>query len=313
MTMPDRKVLSLAATFVATVLWASFGLAQDPAKPKDDALDSLLEKLEGARSNDKAADKAKPEDAAKPKSPESSGARPGPAGAKGSGDVETKDKALDSLLEKLGETRDAPSPDERPKGGPGGPPHDKPSPKPAKPDAHEPQGKAKDLDRHLEDLTGRRRKKKDDEEGGGGPLSEVIKEMRDVEQRLGKPDTGEETRKKQAEIVKNLETLIEQLKKSQSQSQGKRKNQLVAKQGQQPGQNPGQDPGAQAGQAPRTKPERPTSNRSLAGGKDEWGHLPPELRQEMDNVLNEEGLPSQVELIRRYYLSLSKKIVVRGE
>ena len=29
--------------------------------------------------------------------------------------------------------------------------------------------------------------------------------MRDVEERLGKPDTGEETRKKQTEIVKNLD------------------------------------------------------------------------------------------------------------
>ena len=36
--------------------------------------------------------------------------------------------------------------------------------------------------------------------------------MREVEERLGKPDTGEETRKKQTEIVKNLEQLIEQMR-----------------------------------------------------------------------------------------------------
>ncbi len=31
----------------------------------------------------------------------------------------------------------------------------------------------------------------------------------------------------------------------------------------------------------------------MAGGKDIWGHLPEELRQEMINVFKEEGLPAQ--------------------
>ena len=51
----------------------------------------------------------------------------------------------------------------------------------------------------------------------------------------------------------------------------------------------------------------------MAGGKDEWGHLPPGLREEMDNVFKEEGLPLARTLIRRYYLSLSKKALVREE
>ena len=51
----------------------------------------------------------------------------------------------------------------------------------------------------------------------------------------------------------------------------------------------------------------------LAGGKDIWGHLPPELRQEMENVFKEDALPTKEDLIRRYYLSVAKQKLVRGE
>ena len=66
-------------------------------------------------------------------------------------------------------------------------------------------------------------------------------------QRLGKTDTGEETRKKQTEIVKNLEQLIEQMRNSSAQSKSRR-NQLVMQPGQQ-GQQPDQNQGANAGGA----------------------------------------------------------------
>ena len=42
-------------------------------------------------------------------------------------------------------------------------------------------------------------------------------------------------------------------------------------------------------------------------------HLPPELRQEMDNVAKEVMLPSKEELIKLYYLSVSKKSLTREE
>lgn len=314
--MSIRQTTTLAAALASTFVWAALGLAQDPGKPKDDALDNLLRKLEEKTPAD---DKAKPAEDDKDQDKGKSKAKPAEADkAKapadgGSGEVAPKDKALDSLLEKLGETRDTPSPDDRPKGGPGGPPQDQP---PGKPDKDKPagpdlKGKAKDLDEHLEELTGRRRKKKDrDDDGGSGALGQVIKQMRDVEERLGKPDTGEETRKKQEQIVKNLETLIEQLRNS---GQSSRRVSLRMRPGQQPGSKSGQTPGAQAGGAPNQRPENPTGKHVAAGGKDEWGHLPPELRQLMDNVMAEEGLPNKAELIRRYYLSLSKKILVRGE
>jgi hypothetical protein len=175
------------------------------------------------------------------------------------------------------------------------------------------KGESKDLDKHLEELTGRKPKKKDGDGEGTGPLSKVIKEMREVEKRLGKPDTGEETRKKQAEIVKNLETLIEQLRQSQSQPQAKKKQYLTMKPGTKPSSKQGQDPGAMAKGVGQSKPEKPTSKHALAGGEGDWGHLPPELREAMMNVFKDDLLPAKEQLIRRYYLSVSKKILIRGE
>ena len=137
--------------------------------------------------------------------------------------------------------------------------------------------------------------------------------MDEVKERLGKPDTGEETRKKQAQIVKKMETLIEQAKNSQGQSRGMRKSLAMAKGKQQPGQPKGDQTGSTGGNSPFTKPEKPNERRSLAGGKELWGDLPPEVRQDLDNVMKEGFLPSREELILRYYLSLSKKKSARTE
>jgi hypothetical protein len=107
--------------------------------------------------------------------------------------------------------------------------------------------------------------------------------------------------------------LIEQLRESQSQSQAKKKAQLSMKPANQPGPKGGQEKGAMAKGVGASKPERPTDKHANAGGKDEWGHLPAELRQQMVNIFKEEGLPNKAEHIRRYYLSLSKKILTREE
>src|SRR4051794_25679560 len=192
----------IAATLTVASLalgWAAPGYAQDKDK-KDEGLEKLLEKLDESKAPDKAKDADK---------------------AKAPGAVAPKDESLDKLLEGLGQTKDTPAPDDKKPRGPGD------NPTPPKPDQAKPddlKGGEKDLDKVLEGLTGKKEKPKKErdkkDEEGSGPLGEVIKEMRDVEERLGKPDTGEETRKKQTEIVKNLESLIEQLKNAPSQSQG---------------------------------------------------------------------------------------------
>jgi len=298
----------LAATLAAACLlalgWATPGHAQD--KPKDEGLEKLLEKIDEPKAVPaaKAKEKGDKDKADKPKAP---------------GEVAPEDKGLDKLLEGLGQTKDAPSPDDKKSGGPGG------DPMPPKADDPRKGGEPGDpKTQELDDLLGQkagdrpknkpRDKKGDGQDGGGGPLGDVIKQMRDVEERLGKPDTGEETRKKQGEIVKNLETLIEQMKNSPSQSQGLK----MIRQGQKPGGPPngraGNQPGATGDGTDKSRPEKPrTPPPPVEIAKEIWGQLPPQFRDDVSNILNEHPLPTRTDLIRLYYLSLGKKSLTTRE
>jgi hypothetical protein len=308
------RTLSLATTLAAMLSWASVGLAQDDAKTKDDAIEGLLKKLEQTTPDDGSpkADKTdkkdgkaefKKADEAEPKKDEK---------AKQDKDkLSTEDQALDNLLEKLGETKETPSPNGppalRPKTG------DENAPKTNQPQPGQVAEKNKDLDEHLEELTGRKPKKKQGgpEDQDNGPLADLVKQMREVEERLGKPDTGEETRKKQEQIVQRLDQLIEMLRNSQNQGKGR----LVAiQQGKQQGGN-SQNPGAQANAngVGASKPLRPNNKPSVANSKDVWGHLDLQLRIMMENVFREEPLPIKSEMIKRYYLSVGKKSESSGE
>jgi hypothetical protein len=299
----------IAATLTAASLgfgWPSAGLAQD--KPKDEGLEKLLEKLED---KDKDKDRPTPD---KPADKEKD-AIPGKAKAPDAGKVAPKDQELDKLLEGLGQTKDTPAPDDKKPGGAG--PEDPSPPRPDKPRPDDLKGGEKDLDKELERITGKKEKPKDKRDRKGeedGPLGNVIKEMRDVEERLGKPDTGEETRKKQTEIVKNLDDLIERMKNAPSQAQGLKMIREGKKPGQpQPGQ-PGNQPGAMANGPPPTRPTDPKKGQlptELA--KSIWGQLPAQFRDEMGNVLNEHPLPTRADLIKLYYLSLGNKDSNREE
>src|SRR5208282_3613187 len=310
--------------------WCASTVAQDTGKTQDEALDSLLEKLgkpgqgqqpaqEPLRSKQDAAPDRKPAEPAakakpgtdakptetKPKPAGGQSAKPADRAKTGSGDVSSQDKDLDALLEKLGETKDEPAPEERSRSRPQ---PDEPSgpskPAPGGGGASGEKTKQKDQglqgkDKEIDDK--KRKKKGGDQEEGSGPLGQIIKEMRDVEQRLGKPETGADTQSKQKRIVK------------QSGSSSSMAMRRVRQQGRKPGDQPGQTPGANAAGAPPTKPAKPSDRHALAGGKNIWGHLPEELRQEMENVFKEEALPKQAELIRRYYLSVAKQKLVRGD
>jgi hypothetical protein len=243
----------------------------------------------------------------------------------GAGGVSAKDKDLDDLLEKLEQAKDEPDGEKKPRSKAGfGDPADGPeepagggagTPKPrekSRLDDHALKGKDKEIDERLEEFTGRKRKKKGaQQEDQNSPLGQIIKEMRDVEERLSKPDSGEDTQDRQKRIVKQIETLIQQMKQSgASQAMVLRR---VRQDGPNSGNQPGQTPGATAGNAPPMRPAKPPDRHALAGGKDIWGHLPPELRQEMENGFKEDALPSKQDLIRRYYLSVAKQKLVRGE
>jgi hypothetical protein len=279
------RFLGIAATCLL-VAAAIPALAQDPAK--DDALDKLLEKLDKPKAADA---RAKPQDGAK------------------KDELDAKDKDLDSLLQKLGETEEkaAPRGKEQPKGSPDG----SAPPKPGDKDTSGLKGQTKDLDEHLEELTGRKKKKKDQQQQkpqDNSPLGEAIKKMDEVEKRLSKTDTGEETRKTQEQIVKRLDQILEELRQASAMAQGRRMVRRVQQAGNRPGDQPQGDLAGNtgAGVGP-SKPLRPNVKSSLANSKDAWGDLPPHLREEMENVFKEDMLPAKRRLIERYYSSLSKK------
>jgi hypothetical protein len=313
------KTLRLLLFIVAGALGALLSSpvwAQEGSSSKDDTLEKLLKKLESAPEGGSAPDaKTKADEPSAPKGDQSKAKKTDEGSSKPSksGEVGPKDKDLDDLLEKLGGTRDAPTPESRPDARP------KPSNGPGQEGSAKDnlKGDEKDLDEHLAELLGRKKKKPQDQGGGEGkgPLSDIIKEMREVEKRLSEPDTGEETRKKEERIVKNLQELIEQMRASSSQGQARRIRQI-----QQAGQKQGDQQGSQGAQAGSNargvgpmKPARPPEKSILANGKDVWGHLPPELRAEIANSEKEEALPDRMELIDKYYLSLSKKAKARQE
>jgi hypothetical protein len=328
MTSTTRSWISAALT---ALFLASGGpaFAQDPTPPpKDEGLDNLLKKLEDPKPEPSPAKEPEKDKAKEPAGNQEKGKVADKPKAPGA--VAPKDQSLDSLLEKLGETVDKPRAEDKPPGGGGPTPPDEPKPPggPGQKGEGKPgdslKGEAQDLDEHLKALTGKKdpkdRKQQDGKQGDGqkgeggenGPLDDVIKEMRDVEERLGQPDTGEDTRKKQAEIVKNLDTLIEQMNQSQSQSQAMKMLRQGKKPGQpQPGQ--GQQQGAMANGPPPTRPATPNGKAPVALDKDSWGHLPAQLREEMGNVFKEGPLPSRLDLIRLYYLSINKKSSAREE
>jgi hypothetical protein len=345
--MISRRVLATLAVAIGfTAATGTLARAQEPSAPKDEALDSLLQKLsdpsdQAGKTSEKTSPPKKegrdPKDSdAAAKAKEAGGGpggskRPadatGPSAAKdgkppvskpdGSRPLAGKDQEVDELLKKLGETTETPSPNERPPGGAGGgenPEGRRPAPGPDKTDRSRLTGKDKETDEHLEELAGRKRRKKGDNEERSGPAGEIIKEMRDIEQKLNKPDTGEATREEQKKVVKRIETLIEEMKQSGQSSMGRLGMRRVRRPGQQqPGQQRGSNEGALARGAPLSKPAKPTTKHSNAGGRDIWGHLPPEMRQEIENQWDELPLTAKRELIDRYYLSVNKGKPVREE
>lgn len=329
--MNVRRAFSM---LVLAVGLAVTGFAQETPRPRDDSIDSLLEKLsdpsDGAgKKDDKAAsskkgsrDAAKSADAvrSRPGRPEAAGSKSDKAVTKkpdGATPLSGQDQEVDDLLEKLGETVETPAPDDRRRGGGGGGEKTDargPSQRPDQAERNRLSGKDKETDEHLEELTGRkRRKRQDDNEERSGAAGEIIKQMRDIEQKLTRPDTGETTREEQKKVVKQIETLIEEARQSGQSSMRRMVMRQRRQQGRQPGQQPGSTEGAMAGGAPKSKPLKPPSKHSTASGKDIWGHLPPEMRTEIENMINELPLASKEELIDRYYLSVGKGKPVREE
>ncbi|HWE36361.1 MAG TPA: hypothetical protein VG406_07285 [Isosphaeraceae bacterium] len=299
--------LTSLALLVAALGWAPSAFGRDDPKPDD--LEKILDKIEGKKADKKDDDKKaepKKDDAKKDGDKKAESKKDAPKTEEGK--VDSKDEDVDDILKGLGGGKDAPATE--------GPASQPEGPKP-KADTAQPKPEDKPIDEELERLQGKIKKKPPQQQGGGGqrqgPLDEVIKKMRDVEKRLGQPDTGEKTREEQQQIVSELDKYLERLRQQRMTSQSR--TQRVAR-GNSPGQNnsnPGNNPGRGDNQTIRPKPPKQKPKGPVLTDKNIWGQLPEMLREEMNNVFKEEPLPEKFEMVRRYYDAVAKKALKKEQ
>jgi TolA-binding protein len=188
---------------------------------------------------------------------------------------------------------------------PGKEPPDGKAGKPRRPDG------PGDLDAELLDELGRASLRGDE-----NALVDLARQMRSVEGRIGRSDSGEQTRGMQKEIVAQLEELLKQARKQcsgqakpsqQPQQVASRKPASQPKAGQKPGQ--GSPKPSSAPSDPQTKPgtaaARQVDLEAMYGlMKEVWGELPAGERQQMLELPDEEFLPKYELLIEAYFKRL---------
>lgn len=164
----------------------------------------------------------------------------------------------------------------------------------------------------------------------------IAKNMKGVEELLGKNDASDGTQQLQRAILTDLDALIEQTQRQQDQQQQQQaqqqsspsssKNQQRTQQQQQRSarrqqqqrqqQTARQQPQPQPKEEPGKEPQETQVGRGKNGKemnriadlyKDIWGHLPQTLRQEMDQYAREEFMSKYGDLLKQYYATLAEK------
>lgn len=142
------------------------------------------------------------------------------------------------------------------------------------------------------------------------PLVRLNQRMKQVERRIAETRSDEKTQHLQKEIADDLSKLIEQLEQQcrqcKNHSPSPRQQQTASskpasKPSDQSGDNPARDSTARTKDREAAKVDGPRLQERL---KDVWGHLPPHLRQQMEQSANEEFLPKYETEISDYYRSL---------
>jgi hypothetical protein len=157
-------------------------------------------------------------------------------------------------------------------------------------------------------------------------VQRVLKNMRHAEERLAKNDPGRGTRDIQRDIVKDLDELIDQVKKNpppqnSSQRMERRPNsQRNPKNSSNPRNSSQKNPGGKNGK--RNQPNQGGGRNNQGGGgngrdkrdnkladlfKDVWGHLPETMREEMDAYSRAKFIPKYELLLKEYYRTLSEQ------
>ena len=151
-------------------------------------------------------------------------------------------------------------------------------------------------------------------------MERLVKNLRDAETHLAKNDTGEGTQQIQRDIAKDLEDLLEQMKREDKKQQAENKN-LGSRPGEQSRrQRTEQCNDSSQGGAPRQPSQQVKQNALKRSGtrkeekskiadlyKDVWGHLPETLRPEMDQYSRERFMDKYSELLKQYYQTIAEK------
>lgn len=151
--------------------------------------------------------------------------------------------------------------------------------------------------------------------GADDPVARLNERMREVQRRIARAQSGEKTQRLEQEISAELAKLIEQIerqarKSAQASSSSSGSSRSQAKQ---PGESA--KPGAQSSDKPaRESSERLRKDKTAQVDaeyqellKDVWGHLPPHLRQQMEQSANEEFLPKYEWEISEYFRALNQR------
>lgn len=174
---------------------------------------------------------------------------------------------------------------------------------------------------------------------GEDPLDKTVRSMRSAGDRLGRRESGSETRNLQEEALREIDRLIELAKQKQNappqnpppdsdpmqqtgqprDRQQSQDSQASRTQQSQPMPQPREgataeqrrteDKAAESSESqdPAAKQAADEARRREDLVKDVWGHLPPSLRQELLNVYSEKYLPKYEDLVRRYFEALAEQ------
>jgi hypothetical protein len=160
------------------------------------------------------------------------------------------------------------------------------------------------------------------EVGRGQDVSEIVprasRHMADSEKRLVAKDVGEPTLRLQAQILKDLDELIDQAKRqapSRSTNVARSTAGLHGRSGKVIQRSaPRQVSGVQASTNPNQGAKPPSAPPDAGGSpnlsslfKQTWGHLPETLRQDIDQYSREQFMTKYSELIKRYYATIAEK------
>jgi len=163
-----------------------------------------------------------------------------------------------------------------------------------------------------------------DGQNQGDLFKQAVREMDVAAVRLGQEsDPGLDTQRTQQGVIDKLDQLIAAAKKQQSSGKGQPKpgqsgqeSGNAQNQGQQPGQGQGQaqSPGQAQGQgensgefSPGAANQAAAEARALEELREEWGSLPPRLRGELMEGLQEHFSPMYRSLTEAYYRQIAQE------